>query len=201
MPRPRKIRLVRRSPNGRFTTPHWRDASGRFARKPHNAASVEARVLGRRIVKVARPISRRKKRVAAPIKFHPPTFNLCYAADRQDFYDTIVADRRKLLKKLSPEDASALRVEVDIIGKPPKKKTKSGRLSKRKTTAFIGKRTFSNLHRLRRFLLLESGYGKGTSIDWTKQGFCQYPKTAAQVLAPTRPGKKWRKLKKYEIES
>lgn len=181
----------------RFNPP--RDASGRFKKKfvPQRDKS------GR--FKSPKRGPRKKKRAerAEPVgrKQHAPAFNLCFAADREDFYQQILEDRRKASKNLSEEDISAMRVRIEIEGTPRKKRGHK----RRKTTAFIGRRTFSNLHALRRFLLMDTGHVSGVTndnphgLDWRKKALCQFKKHASIIVKKERG--KVRTIKRYKLES
>lgn len=152
-------------------------------------------------------VRRTRQRKIASFK---PVFNLCFAADREDFFQEVSSDKRKYQGKLKGDQAEGIRLVIDVIGTPKrryrKEPDKKGRKTwKPKTTAFIGKRKFHDFRKLKRFLLLTSGYSGDKSNpltpDWSKEGMCQYEKTAELIVQPIRPGMKPKVLKRYKLES
>lgn len=162
-----------------------RDSKGRFATKA-KAKRRQAQVKG-----LKQP------------EFHKPSFNLCLAADREDFYGEIRGDYAQLAQKLSPEDFTSIRLVFDVQGKPKKKRGQK----RRKSTAHIGKRTFRSLRPFKRFLLLDTGESSGrdrenpNGLDWSKKGLCQYSKSARLEIAPETGRGRTRILRRYKLES
>jgi len=146
------------------------------------------------------------KRRKPPRPVEWPSYNLCRQPDRERFYDQVISDFQRTSARLSPEEASALRVVVDIIGKPKRRQTKTHRKSRRRTTAFIGERTWSDLRRFKRFLLLDTEHESGRTgdnpfgVNWSStEGLCQFEKTAKIVIFPERGRGRTRVFKRYKL--
>jgi hypothetical protein len=112
-----------------------------------------------------------------------------------DFYESIIAARRKARDTLSEEDISALKVRIEIKGRNRIRKRKS----KRKRTTYNSIHNFTKLENLKRFLQITGEKYKG--LDWSKQGLCQYEKSAKLYVSGSGRRIKDRTLKRFKLES
>lgn len=107
-------------------------------------------------------------------------FSLCSLRDRQAFYDRVIEDRKALRPKLTEEEISALRVDIDIgLTRQKPRKTKKGTMSQQ------GYRRFRDLRKLRNFLGLNVKYDNSPSFG-PKRGVCRYKKTAYLLVTKMR---------------
>lgn len=150
------------------------------------------RRLGSKKRKRKEPKQKPKKRRRKPDTETGYGFDLCSLKDRQSFYDRILQDRKGLRDKISEEEISALRVDIDI---GETKKTKRGKMSGQ------GYRRFRDLRKLRNFLGLNVKYDNAPDFS-RRHGICQYRKTAYLVVSKMRGEREIGKkiLKRYVYE-
>lgn len=183
-----------------------RDKRGRFRKRYVPRRDSRGRFIPKRSHPTKKELGKRARRVLRGQPAVEPEYNLCNARDRLAFYDRVIEDRRKLGQRLSPEDASAMSLQFEVSGKLPPKRTKSGKKSRRKTSAYIGKRMFHDMRKFKRFMLLDTGEISGRSeenpfgVDWSKNGLCQYAKTARLIVPPETRRQKVKQLRRYKIK-
>lgn len=193
----------------------YRSKHSRTSHRPHRTTGKRSVKSGQRIKRTQRPNKRNRLQQSARktrkvsqsgLRLQEPVFNLCFAADREDFYQTTGADYDKALqsKRLTRGEKSRIRVEMDI-GSPSDLRKRKGR-KRRTTTAYIGKRRFSDFDRLHMFLQGANSPPRpgqktpGEPFRWDKSHGCQFNKSAKLIVLPRRPGGKVKVLKRYKFE-
>jgi hypothetical protein len=136
-------------------------------------------------------ITRKAKKILPPKE--KKELALCRVAGRDNLYQQIKKDRRKLFETLSDEEFSALRVVVQIG---------SARKKFRFTDKGRGHRTFIDLRKFKNFLGLNYRYSSESYPDWSKSGVCKYEKSVFLTVRKMRGerilGEKI--LKRYDIQ-
>lgn len=182
-----------------------RDSSGRFKKRyvpPRNPDGTFRR--DRRKHRKTEAVKRARKILQPPPAKAPGQYDLCQPSERLRFYDDIIKARSQA--KIPEEQKSALLVEVNIEGTVKPRKTKSGKKSKRVTTAFIGKRSFGDMRKLKRFLLLDTGEKSGLNNDnpfglnWSKRGLCQFKKSARLIVPPETRRQRVKTIKTFKLK-